>query len=137
MRTLIQTFKINQVNTVLIRGEQFAFHVSELSLTFVGFIQLTLWQCFWFIVGYVTGRIEWMVHHFHQLHSNLMRKVTYPIWEFNIILGSGNPISVILSPFSGETKTSHLFFSSCLFHFHETGRGIKTTAGNLAWDENW
>jgi len=46
MRTLIQTFKINQVNTVLIRGEQFAFHVSELSLTFVGFIQLTLWQCF-------------------------------------------------------------------------------------------
>lgn len=43
MRTLIQPFKINQVTTVLIRGEQFAFHMSELSLTFMGFTQVTLW----------------------------------------------------------------------------------------------
>lgn len=46
MRTLIEPFKINQVNTVLIRGEQFAFHMSEVSLSFMGFTQLALWFCF-------------------------------------------------------------------------------------------
>lgn len=46
MRTLIQPFKINQVNTVLIRGEQFAFHMSEVSLSFMAFTQLALWLYF-------------------------------------------------------------------------------------------
>lgn len=110
MRTLMQPFKINLVNTVLVGGEQFAFHMSELLLTFMGFTQLTLWWCFWFAVGYVTGRVEWMVHHFHQLHSNLMWKVSYPIWEFIIIPGSGNPISQsFLVPFQVRPK-HHIYF---------------------------
>lgn len=125
MRTLIQPFKINQVNTVLIRGEQFAFHMSELPLTFMGFNQLTLWWCFWFTVGYVIGRVKWVAHHFHYLHSNLMWKVAYPFSEFNIIPGSGNPRSQsFLVPLQGNpnitfTSTSHLF------HFHEMGCGNK------------
>lgn len=85
MRTLIQPFKINQANTVLIGGEQFAFHMSELSLICMGFTQLTLWQCFWFTVGCITGRAEWMVHHFHLLLSNLMWNATHPIWEFHVV----------------------------------------------------
>lgn len=58
MRTLIQPFKINQVNTVLIRGEQFAFHMSEVSLSFMSFTQLTLWLCFGCTLGYITARVE-------------------------------------------------------------------------------
>lgn len=42
MRTLIEPFKINQMNAALIGGEQFASHMSEPSLTSVGFIPLTL-----------------------------------------------------------------------------------------------
>lgn len=46
MRTLIQPFKINQMNTALIGDEQFASHMSEPSLISMGFTPLTLWQSF-------------------------------------------------------------------------------------------
>lgn len=46
MRTLIEPFKINQMNAALIGGEQFASHMSEPSLTSVDFTPLTLWRCF-------------------------------------------------------------------------------------------
>lgn len=143
MRTLMQPFKINLVNTVLVGGEQFAFHMSELLLTFMGFTQLTLWWCFWFTAGYVTGRVEWMVHHFHQLHSNLMWKVSYPIWEFIIIPGSVNPISQsFLVPFQVRPK-HHIYFHilpvPCSWDgLWDKDHGKKSgMVWNLAWYENW
>lgn len=91
------------------------------------------WLCGYILgtLGYITAIVDWVVHHFHQGHSNLLWKLSYPIWDIPLHNSWKFYILGVLSPFSHETKTLHLFLHLVCFIF------VRRDVWKRLWQEIW